>query len=75
MKTVESALIGQECESVCFIGTYSILGFGDGSITAYLWPKVSSDGAYSAFGDRGYPDKLCALIGTEYKRRQRRSWH
>jgi hypothetical protein len=52
-------------ESVVFVADYLQLNFHGGRFTAYVWPSVAMDGKIRHFGEPGYRDALCALIGHE----------
>jgi hypothetical protein len=58
-------LSGDRLESVVFVADYLQLNFHGGRFSAYVWPVVAMDGKIRHFGEAGYRDALCALIGHE----------
>jgi hypothetical protein len=58
-----SAIEGEELSSVTFVQDYVQLDFNGPQLTLFIWPEVfRAEGSY-AFGEPGYRDMLCALIG------------
>jgi hypothetical protein len=58
-------LSGDRLESVVFVADYLQLNFRGGLFSAYVWPTVAMDGQIRHFGEPGYRDALCGLIGHE----------
>ena len=58
-----SSIEGEELGSVIFVRDYVQLSFDGPLLTLFIWPEVfRPEGSY-AFGEPGYRDMLCALIG------------
>jgi hypothetical protein len=63
-----SKLRGGLLSSVQFVLSYLILGFSEkGALTSLVWPEIHEGKNKSRFGDVGYRDKLCSLIGETAK--------
>ena len=60
-----SAIEGEELEAVEFVQDYLQLRFEGPLLTFYEWPSVLLEEFSVSFGDPGYRDALCALIGEE----------
>jgi hypothetical protein len=59
-----SSLSGEELTSVEFIEQHLALHFGEALLTLYVWPDVAdADGISVGFGQPGYRDALCTVIG------------
>ena len=59
-----STLSGEQLNAVEFVQDYLQLRFGDPLLTLYVWPDVAdADGISVAFGQPGYRDALCSVIG------------
>ncbi len=59
-----SVLKGEELTAVEFVERFLQLRFGDVLVSLYVWPDVADpDGISIAFGEPGYRDALCLLIG------------
>lgn len=57
-------LKGEELTAVEFVERFLQLRFGDVLLSLYVWPDVADpDGISIAFGEPGYRDALCLLIG------------
>ena len=59
------ALVEEKLGSVVFVMDYLQIDFGNARLSAYVWPTVTIGDVSRAFGDHGYRDALCALIGQE----------
>ncbi|SEG69686.1 hypothetical protein SAMN05421819_4371 [Bryocella elongata] len=64
-----STIEGEELGSVTFVQDYVQLDFNGPVLTLYIWPEVfipvgvsMGEGSY-AFGEPGYRDALCFVIG------------
>ncbi len=60
-----SAIEGEELEAVEFVQDYLQLRFEGPLLTFYEWPSVLLEEFSVSFGEPGYRDALCALIGEE----------
>ena len=60
-----SAIEGEELEAVEFVEDYLQLRFEGPLLTFYEWPSVLLEEFSISFGEPGYRDALCALIGEE----------
>ncbi len=60
-------LNGEQLSSVEFVQDYVQLHFDGRTITAYVWPEVTFGEEEFNFGQEGYRNKLCDLIGLEVK--------
>ncbi len=60
-----SAIEGEELEAVEFVQDYLQLRFEGPLLTFYEWPSVLLEEFSISFGEPGYRDALCALIGEE----------
>ncbi|WP_419806037.1 hypothetical protein [Terriglobus sp.] len=59
-----STLQGEELAAVEFVERFVQLRFSDSLLRLYVWPDVAdADGISIAFGEPGYRDALCSLIG------------
>ena len=62
-----ASLLGHKVESVVFVMDYlQITLWGPASspcLSFYVWPRVMTFGEVREFGDQGYRDALCHLIG------------
>ena len=59
-----SLLPGEELTAVEFVERFLQLRFGDVLLALYVWPDVADpDGISIAYGEPGYRDALCLLIG------------
>lgn len=59
-----STLEGEELTAVEFIERFVQLRFNEALLRFYVWPDVAdADGISVAFGEPGYRDALCSLIG------------
>lgn len=59
-----ATLEGEELTGVEFVERFVQLRFGDALLRLYVWPDVAdADGITIAFGEPGYRDALCGLIG------------
>ena len=62
-----ASLLGHKVESVVFVMDYSqITLWGPASsprLSFYVWPRLTTFGEVREFGDQGYRDALCGLIG------------
>jgi len=62
-----TSLLGHKVESVVFVMDYSqITLWGPASsprLSLLVWPRLYTFGEVSEFGDAGYRDALCGLIG------------
>lgn len=57
-------LEGEELSAVEFIERFVQLRFSESLLRLYVWPDVAdADGISIAFGEPGYRDALCSLIG------------
>lgn len=56
-------IMGEQLSSVVFVQDYLQLDFDGSRLTYNIWPCVERQGKASRFGDSGYRDELCALIG------------
>lgn len=66
MTTPESLLnrlLGEELSSVIFVGDYAQFDFNGPRLSTFVWPRVETVGKGLRFGDEGYRDSLCGLIG------------
>lgn len=46
-----------------FVGDYAQFDFNGPRLSTFVWPRVEVDAREWTFGDSGYRDALCALIG------------
>ncbi len=60
-----SAIEGEELEAVEFVQDYLQLRFEGPLLTFYEWPSVLLEEFSLSFGEPGYRDALCALIGEQ----------
>ena len=60
-----SLIEGEELEAVEFVQDYLQLRFEAPLLTLYHWPSVLLEDYSISFGEPGYRDALCALIGEE----------
>ena len=60
-----SAIEGEELEAVEFVEDYLQLRFEGPLLTFYEWPSVLLEEFSISYGEPGYRDALCALIGEE----------
>jgi hypothetical protein len=59
-----SSLSGEELSAVEFVEQHLQLRFGDALLTLYVWPDAAdADGISVGFGQPGYRDALCSVIG------------
>ena len=59
-----ATLEGEELTAVEFVERFVQLRFSDSLLRLYVWPDVADpDGISVAFGEPGYRDALCSLIG------------
>lgn len=59
-----ATLEGEELTAVEFVERFLQLRFGESLLRLYVWPDVAdADGISIAFGEPGYRDALCSLIG------------
>jgi hypothetical protein len=62
-----ASLVGHKIESVVFVMDYAqITLWGPGSspcLTFNVWPRLDTFGEVRVFGDKGYRDAVCGLIG------------
>ena len=59
-----SAVEGLELSAVEFVERFVQLRFAESLLRLYVWPDVAdADGISIAFGEPGYRDALCGLIG------------
>ena len=57
-------LRSSQLSSVEFVQDYLQLHFDGPTLTLYVWPDVAdADGISVAFGEPGYRDALCSVIG------------
>jgi hypothetical protein len=59
-------LAGEELSSVIFVRDYAQFDFNGPRLSTYVWPLVEAAGPVAherRFGDQGYRDALCELIG------------
>jgi hypothetical protein len=56
-------LIAEELASVIFIGDYAQFDFNGPRLRTFVWPRVEAVGQELRFGDQGYRDAVCGLIG------------
>ncbi|GAB4070077.1 hypothetical protein GCM10028777_34130 [Angustibacter speluncae] len=61
--SVLDRLIGSDLGSVVFVRDYLQLDLDAGRLTLLVWPVVVTGTGISRFGDPGYRDVLCSLIG------------
>ena len=57
------SLVGERLGSVIFVGDYVQLDFDGLRLTLWAWPTLALDTGTLRFGDPGYRDGLCALMG------------
>ena len=61
------SLTGHKVESVVFVMDYAQINLwgpqSSPQISFYVWPRLETFGETRAFGDPGYRDALCGLIG------------
>ena len=62
-QSLVAAVIGDELAGVWFVMDYLQLQFQSRMATFYSWPMVRSGGDHLEFGQPGYRDFLCSLIG------------
>lgn len=59
-----SELRDTQLSSVAFVQDYLELDFDGPLLTLYVWPDVAdADGISIAYGEPGYRDALCSVIG------------
>ena len=59
-----STIIGEALTAVEFVQDYLQLRFDQAFFTLFVWPEVAdADGIAVAFGQPGYRDALCSVIG------------
>jgi hypothetical protein len=59
-----SSLTDEELTSVEFVEQHLALHFGEALLTLYVWPDIAdADGISVGFGQPGYRDALCSVIG------------
>ncbi len=59
-----ATLEGEELSAVEFIERFVQLRFSESLLRLYVWPDVAdADGISIAYGEPGYRDALCSLIG------------
>ena len=59
-----ATLEGEELTAVEFVERFVQLRFDESLLRLYVWPDVAdADGISIAFGEPGYRDALCSLIG------------
>ena len=59
-----ATLEGEELTAVEFVERFVQIRFGEALLRLYVWPDVAdADGISIAFGEPGYRDALCTLIG------------
>lgn len=59
-----ASLEGEELSAVEFVERFVQLRFNECLLQLYVWPDVAdADGISIAFGEPGYRDALCSLIG------------
>jgi hypothetical protein len=63
LEHVVASIIGSRFTSAIFILDYLQIEFDEGKFTLCLWPKVQRNGKFLSYGDHGYRDALCDLIG------------
>jgi hypothetical protein len=56
-------LVCEELSSVIFVGDYAQFDFNGPRLSTFVWPHVNAFGTEWRFGDQGYRDALCGLIG------------
>ena len=56
-------LLNQQVSAVVFVQDYLQLNFDGKRLTVNVWPKLVTDGHELTFGETGYRDALCSLIG------------
>jgi hypothetical protein len=62
-KSILEELKGCEVSAVTFVRDYLQLQFDGPYLNLFVWPQVLRNGTTFEFGDPGYKDALCALIG------------
>jgi hypothetical protein len=63
-------IIGEQLSSVEFVQDYIQLHFDGPTLTAFVWPVVSTNGKTTRAGEHGYKDALCASIGRKVQSAQ-----
>jgi hypothetical protein len=62
-----ASLLGNKIESVVFVMDYSQITFwgptSSPRLTFHVWPRLTTFSEVREFGDQGYRDALCGLIG------------
>lgn len=59
-----TTLHNEQLTAVEFVEVFLQLRFTDALLTLYVWPDVAdADGISVAFGEPGYRDALCSVIG------------
>ena len=59
-----SSIKGEELTAVEFVQDFLQLRFGEALFTLFVWPEIAdADGISIAFGEPGYRDALCLVIG------------
>ncbi len=58
-------LVGDSLAGVWFVQDYVQFQFQDEMATFYEWPVMSRDDSLVRFGEPGYRDALCSLIGQQ----------
>lgn len=56
-------LIAEDLSSVIFVGDYAQFDFNGPRLSTFVWPRVEAAGNEWRYGDQGYRDALCGLIG------------
>lgn len=56
-------VVGEYLSSVTFVMDYLQLDFSGHRFTMYCWPTITIENRTLAYGDGGYKDALCSLIG------------
>lgn len=61
-----SSLVGEQLTAVEFVQDFLQLRFEEALLTLLVWPDAAdADGISVAFGQPGYRDALCSVIGEE----------
>ena len=68
-------LAGETLSSVIFVADYCQLDFNGPRLSAYVWPKITTETTQRAFGDLGYRDLLCSFIGQQVQTAHDRPEH
>jgi hypothetical protein len=58
-------IIGEQLSSVEFVQDYIQLHFDGPTLTAFVWPVISTNGKTIRAGEPGYKDAVCASIGRK----------